>query len=149
MILVSDVLVCSKSLLVSKAHCVSRKRGSKWATTRFLLPNDQKIMQQQKRSKTCCWKENTKPGRETATFFRSIKLCAYDKLFWTTENTNSKVENQKTTFDRLEHSAISDRLHFYLRGCNIGSKRWRRGILKFFVFPSRTSFSSKLFVSHN
>ena len=35
-----------------------------------------------------------------------------------------------------------------MRGCNIGSTRWRRGILKFFVFRSKTSFSSKIFVSH-
>ena len=69
-------------------------------------------MQQKKRSKTCCWKENTKPETESATFLRSIKLCADDKLFLITEDTNSKVQSQKTTFDRLEHSAISKRLHF-------------------------------------
>ena len=63
-------------------------------------------------SDNCSWKENTKPETESATFFHSIKLCAGDKLFWTTEDTNSKVQSQKTTFDRLEHSAISKRLHF-------------------------------------
>ena len=60
----------------------------------------------------CSWKKNIHSGTEYATFFRSIKLCADDKLFWTTEETNSKAQNQKTTFDRLEHSAISDRLRF-------------------------------------
>ena len=63
-------------------------------------------------SNNCSWKENTKPERESDTFFPSIKLCADDKLFSTTEDTNSGVQNQKTTFDSLEHSAISDRLHF-------------------------------------
>ena len=61
-------------------------------------------------SDKCSWKENTET--ESATFFPSIKLCADDKLFSTTEDTNSGVQNQKTTFDSLEHSAISDRLHF-------------------------------------
>ena len=63
-------------------------------------------------SDNCSWKENTQPETESATFFPSIKLCTDDKLFSTTEDTNSGVQNQKTTFDSLEHSAISDRLHF-------------------------------------
>ena len=63
-------------------------------------------------SDNCSWKENTKPETESATFFPSIKLCADDKLFSTAEDANWRVQNQKTTFDRLEHSAISDRLHF-------------------------------------
>ena len=108
-----------------------------------------KIYATKKSRDNCSWKENTKPETETATFFRSTKLCADGKLFWTFEDTNLKVENHKTNFDRLEHSAISERLHFYLRGCNIGSNRWRRGILKFYLFRSKTSFSSKLFVPHN
>ena len=81
--------------------------------------NDDKISSEQPRiygtkkcSDKCSWKENTQPETESATFFPSIKLCADDKLFWITEDTNLKVKNQKTTVDSLEHSAISDRLHF-------------------------------------
>ena len=70
-----------------------------------------KIYRTKKSSDNFSWKENKKPETESATFFCCIKLCADDKLFWTTEDTNSKVQNQKTTFDRLEHSAISKRLH--------------------------------------
>ena len=55
--------------------------------------------------------KKTQNQKESATFFRCIQLCADDKPFWTNENTNSTVQNQKTTFDRLEHSAISKRLH--------------------------------------
>ena len=63
-------------------------------------------------SDNCSWKENIKPERESDTFFPSIKLCADDKLFSTTEDTNLRVQNQKTTFDCLEHNAKRDRLHF-------------------------------------
>ena len=71
-----------------------------------------KIYRTKKSSDNCSWTENTKPETESATFFRSIKLSADDKLFSTTEDTNSGVQNQKTNFDSLEHSPISDRLHF-------------------------------------
>ena len=69
-------------------------------------------MQQRKGIEKRSWKRNIHSGTEYATFFRSRKLCADDKLFWKTEKTNSKAQNQKTTFDRLVHSAISDRLRF-------------------------------------
>ena len=75
------------------------------------LSEQLKTYRTKKSSDICSWKQNTKPETESAMFFRSIKLCADDKLFWTTEDTNSKVQNQKTNFDRLEHSAISKRLH--------------------------------------
>ena len=71
-----------------------------------------KIYRTKKCSDNCSWKENTKPETKSATLFPSIKLCADDKVFSTTEDTNSRVQNPKTTFDSLEHSPVSDRLHF-------------------------------------
>ena len=71
-----------------------------------------KNLSKKKSSDLCSWKDDTKPETESATFFRSIKLCADDKFSSTAEDANWRVQNQKTTFDRLEHSAISDRLHF-------------------------------------
>ena len=55
-------------------------------------------------SDNCSRKGNTQPETESATFFPSIKLCADDKLFSTTEDTNSGVQNQKTTFDRAQRN---------------------------------------------
>ena len=99
----------------------------------FFLRTAKDFCNEKKSSDNRSRKENTKPETESATFFRSIKLCADDKLFLITEDTNLKVQNQKTTVDSLEHSAVSDTLHFYFRGCNIGSDRWRRALEVFCV----------------
>ena len=150
MILVCVVSVCFESLLCCIKNCLCFMQKKIQMNDDKISSSEQpRIYWTNKCSDNCSWKQNTKPETESATFFPSIKLCADDKLFATTEDTNSGVQNQKTTFDSLEHSAISDRLHFKLRGCKIGAVRWKCGILKFFVFRSRTSFSSKLFVSYN
>ena len=112
MINAPDVSVCYKKWpCIKNCFFLSYKWWSKLETIIVLSPSNWKPIEQKKSSDICSWKQNTKPETESAMFFRSIKLCADDKLFWTTEDTNSKVQNQKTNFDRLEHSAISKRLH--------------------------------------
>ena len=105
MTLVCDVSVCFKNLLRIKNCLCLLKKLIQLSDDKISSSEQPKIYRTKKSSDNCNWKENTKPEAESTTFFRSIKLCADEKLFWTTEDTNSKVQNQKTTFDRLEHSA--------------------------------------------